>query len=252
MLASHPGIHSFPETHFFRGTVPKRWWLRLVKRYGAEERSSISSFLEKIEQPGLVHHLPHGTWSKKEWAKALLQILDDICASAGHSVWAEKTPMHLYFIDLITLIQPQTKFIHIIRTGEDVVASLYEVSHSEPESFAGPRTKNQCIRRWKRDIAVSKNYLGVQNHSFVRYEQLVDEPQENLSRLCRELGVEFSEQMLDYQEAAGELVLPEESWKEKTKGKLEKSSKFEQAFSRDEQDFIRKKLRSVDLSPFDG
>ncbi|MDP6457082.1 MAG: sulfotransferase [Candidatus Marinimicrobia bacterium] len=252
MLASHPGIHSFPETHFFRGTVPKRWWLRLVKRYGAAERSFISSFLERIEHPELVRHLPHHTWSQKAWAKSLLRILDDICTAAGFSIWLEKTPMHLYFTDLITLIAPQTMFVHLIRSGEDVVASLYEASRSDPEFFAGARSKSQCIRRWKRDITISKRSVGVRNHSFVKYEQLVDEPKENLSRLCDELGLKFSDQMLDYRAAAEKFVLPEESWKKKAKETLEKSSKFEQVFSADEQTYIRQKIRTIDLTPFDN
>ena len=232
--------------------MPKRWWLRLFKRYGAAERSFISSFLDRIEHPELERHLPNDTWSQQEWAKSLLRILDDICSASGFSVWVEKTPMHLYFTDLITLIEPQVKFVHLIRSGEDVVASLYQASHSDPEFFAGARSKRQCIRRWKRDIAISKTFTSVSNHSFVRYERLVDDPEENLTRLCEELGLEFSDQMLDYREAAGQLVLPDESWKEKAKGKLERSSKFEKVFSADEQDTIRKNIRSVDLTPFEN
>ena len=38
MLASHPEVYSFPETHFFRGTIPKFSFLRWLKFYGEKDK----------------------------------------------------------------------------------------------------------------------------------------------------------------------------------------------------------------------
>jgi len=113
--------------------MPKRWWLRLFKRYGAAERSFISSFLDRIEHPELERHLPNDTWSQQEWAKSLLRILDDICSASGFSVWVEKTPMHLYFTDLITLIEPQVKS-QPFRSGVFCRGTIEKTMHPEVET----------------------------------------------------------------------------------------------------------------------
>jgi hypothetical protein len=66
------------------------------------------------------------------YTKAFIKILDEITLENGKSSWLEKTPEHLGQINYIERWVQRAKFIHIIRNGDDVVASLYEVAQKYP------------------------------------------------------------------------------------------------------------------------
>lgn len=42
----------------------------------------------------------------------------------GQTIWLEKTPLHLLYIKQFEQFIPGVKFIHLLRNGADVVASL--------------------------------------------------------------------------------------------------------------------------------
>ena len=45
MLANHSAIHTFPESHFFRLTIPKRKLLRLFHRIKDKDKAHVKQFL---------------------------------------------------------------------------------------------------------------------------------------------------------------------------------------------------------------
>ena len=49
--------------------------------------------------------------------------------SRGCAGWVEKTPANLYAVDVIERWVPGARFVHIVREGADVVASLCAVAH---------------------------------------------------------------------------------------------------------------------------
>lgn len=249
MLSAHPDIFSFPETHFFRGTMSFIRYKRIFKCFGKNERAFVREFLTRLNETDLVELLPNFTCSKRRWSKALISILDAYALKQGYSIWLEKTPMHLYFIDLIQAVKPDTVFIHNIRNGEDVVASLYDAGHKHPESF-NTRSIDKCIRRWLREIRISKKYLASPNHVFVRYELLVDEPEKQLKKVCEKIGLPFDPGMLDYRRKADTLRFPEEVWKDRNTEEIKKVRKFETLFSKEEQEYIRSRVAPVEMNIF--
>lgn len=251
MLASHPEIQSWPETHFFRRTIPKWRWMRPFKWYSSAEREFVQKFLRRIQREELVELLPEFTFSRYRWAASLLNILDELALENNKTVWLEKTPMHLYYIDIIHKVEPSTIFVHLIRRGEDVVASLYDVSRKYPEYFSGPQSINRCIWLWKWDFRISKKYLGRENHIHILYENLVEEPETILKIICRRLDIPFDKSVLDHQEQAGKLRFPEEEWKQDSSQPVQKGSKFMTVFTEKQRLYISRMLRSADLSQFE-
>jgi hypothetical protein len=224
--------------------------MRMVKYYGKKERHFIIQFLNKIERSDLISKVPIATYSTKEWITSLISLLDLIAKNSQLKIWLEKTPMHLYFATLIEKIFPNTKFIHIIRDGEDVVASLYEASKNNPEYFDGEQSINRCILRWKIDIQIHKKHLGKSNHHFIRYKDLIYNTDDALGRLSEFLEIEYSDEMRSFTHKTKELKFPEEEWKPDQSEELKESNKFKKIFSIDEQTEIQSKLSSVDLSLF--
>jgi hypothetical protein len=251
MIAVHPDIYSFPETHFFSGTMPKQKLLRAFKVFGSRDHHFIENFLSRIHHGDLSSHLPKHPFSAKIWTKRLIGILDTIALKADCHIWLEKTPMHLYYIDIINKVTSQSFFMHMLRQGKDMIASLYEASHKKPEYFGGERSIDQCIQRWKNDIRFSLKYYDKKAHSFVKYENLVVDPESVLKKLCKEIGIDFYPQMLDYTEKAKDIFFPEETWKNKNVKPLQLSYKFNTLFSEKEQAYILKHINSTDLSCFE-
>jgi hypothetical protein len=93
-----------------------------------------------------------------------VKLLDKLTLAQGKSVWLEKTPGHLYYIDDLERYIPEVKFIHLVRNGADVVASLYEVTNQYPQEWGGAYHIEQCIRTWNQAVKLTEEHLGKENH----------------------------------------------------------------------------------------
>lgn len=241
LLAAHPQIKSFPESHFFE-TVSRRLSPLGLASLQSRERKRLIRFLQEIDRPDLIGLIPKRSIFLKHYVRAFVKILDAVTLADGKAVWLEKTPGHLRHTGLIERHIPDARFIHILRNGQDVVASLHQVRSEHPRVWTGPPTIESCLARWNGDVLLSGEQLHKPHHKLVRYERLVEDPQHILTNLSGFLGVEFRKEMLDRRgSTAAKLVLASESWKD---GALTsgihsgKPSKFDQLFNEEEKMYI--------------
>lgn len=249
LVASHKQIHSFPETHFFIKTIRrsgKKRFLPFFKR----EHDYVKEFLKDLGHGDLARYLPIITFSVNKWTKALLRILDEVTLRNDKTMWLEKTPIHLHYVDLLMGIVPSLYFMHMIRNGEDVVASMYHATHKHSTEWGGTRTIDDCIERWKKDIAISKKYLGLANHVFVRYEELVETPEKHLRRICEKMDLQYKDSMLEFREITDQIILEKEKWKKGVNKPIQKRSKFKKVFNKKEQKYVLKRVSGISLEPF--
>lgn len=212
---AHPAIDSFPETFFFtRGLGGRRgrvlgiqlrglyqWWH--LQRWRKEART------QGVELPWVWPH-----YSPKRMAKAFVQALDRVALSRGKTVWVEKTPSHLDAAERISELVPDARFVHIVRDGRAVVASLSEVTERHPEHWGSRRTVEQCVERWNRCVATSAELMTNPRHRIVEYGRLATQTEEVLRELCEFLAIPFAPAMLtDYADMASRVTSPSESWK---------------------------------------
>ena len=250
-MAAHPLIASFPETHFFDQLVPHhRKWVKRLGLASRREKSKIYYFLEIIGRDDLRNLVPRFALFQRQFANVIVKMLDTLALEAGKRIWVEKTPSHVRKVDDIEKFIPGVKFIHIIRNGPDVVASLYEVSRKYPERWSGPHTIEKCIQIWIDDVSKSLECADKPNHEFVRYERLVESTESELVRLCEFIGVDFNESMLrDYSSAAQELVRNDELWKSSVDRPIQSANetKFFELFDEDQRRYILEKVSAVKL-----
>ncbi|MFO8073610.1 MAG: sulfotransferase [Polyangia bacterium] len=213
-LASHPRVCSFPETFFFRrltkgiSRLPARLGLPTGRRRAAFER-----LLAEIERPDLEQMAPRRVVPVASSAAAFTAILDRVALEQGCDIWLEKTPMHLLDIAVIRRHVPAVRFVHVIRDGRDVVASIHDRARRLPELFPRQQEISFGIERWNRSLRISQRHFGRPGHSFAVYEDLVDDPERTLRRLCREIGIDYREEMLSEREQTARSVIPEHrSW----------------------------------------
>jgi hypothetical protein len=244
LLAAHPEITSFPESHFFCHLLPESPWARRLGIASKESRGRFHRFMQELGRPELARRLPAAAFLIRQHVRAFVATLDGLAVERGKVRWLEKTPDHLRHVDVIEAHLPDARFVHVVRNGPEVVASLYEVTHRYPETWHGGWSIDRCVAKWNEDVARTRAQLHKANHLAVRYERLVEEPERVLARVCRFLGIGFRRDLLDRQpQAARSLILANEPWKAGVVAGLTRSQgKFGQVFDAAQRDYISGRL----------
>jgi len=129
----------------------------------------------------------------------------------------EKSPHHLAFLPSIFHEFPNTKVIVIIRDPRDIFCSLRDVewAHSSPLRHAA-----EWSARHSQLIKLESVYPD--NIFITKYEDLIQEPHNELTRICKYLGLSFQQQML---ESTSTTTVPEweKSWKDKVKKPIDRT-----------------------------
>jgi hypothetical protein len=251
LIASHSRVYSLPETGYFIMSLGGRKqqllaWLglnpnaeHLARKY-ALSRTGKTDFGSDAD-----------TWPKallfQTGVNYFVSALDQITLEAGKDIWLEKTPRHIFYIPHISRYTPQVHFIHIIRDGRDVVASIYDraIKYSNIQNFGTQKDVGYGINLWNQALGVSMRYVNNPHHTLVSYEQLVQEPKVVLNRICNQIGIDYEPSMQEHgNEAAQKVILPEWGW---VKGAMEppkvKPSKFCQLFDEQQQETIAASLK---------
>lgn len=249
MLAAHPAIASFPESHFFVKLLP-RPVLRSFGIASRRARNRLNQFLLEIGRSDLSCKLSRTALFMNQHTRAFVEILDTITEQQGKQLWVEKTPLHLHYIELIQSLIPEASFIHIVRNGSDVIASMYEVTQKHPDAWQGARSIEQCVTRWLNDIEISRSFCDRPNHALVSYENLVEEPRSTLEQLCCFIGIPFDDSMLkEYCRVAKTVSLSDEPWKQSTQNTLLNANgrKFYQVFDELQRQQVMSRIGEVSM-----
>lgn len=220
MLTAHDRVLSFPESHFFRLLRPTRRALRLMGLASRTTRDRVAAVLDALGCPDRKADLPRIPMPRGWWARRFVALLDAAALAQDKTHWIEKTPDHVHHIPTIERYVPEPRFVHILRRGADVVASLYDVTRRYPDTWEGPWDIDQCIRAWNRSVRASRAQLGRSNHRFIGFEAFVGEPEEHLRSLCRFLGLACQPAMLRGERSTA-VVRDDEPWKRDATGAIQ-------------------------------
>lgn len=207
MLDRHPELAVTRETHFINKALP---YLRMARRtHEAQVDCLLATPLMadlEVDREGLLdcfrRHPCEPSWLLKA-------VLETHGRGVGVERVGEKTPMHLEYTRLLYRWFPDARVVGIVRDGRDVAQSLMHVDwvHNDLMAHAA---------RWVQQSRIARRLARRHARRFllVRYEDLLAEPRETLSRVDAFLGVAFDERQLD-PEAGGTEVFSrrEMSWK---------------------------------------
>lgn len=113
--------------------------------------------------------------------------------------WGDKTPTHALRIAAIARLLPEARIIHVIRDGRDAALSVRPLWFAPAQDFAGLAAHWQHIVRTARSQAQQ-----CPHYREMRYENLLREPERELTTLCDYLDLPFDSAMLRYHERAVE------------------------------------------------
>ena len=224
LLATHSTATSFTESHFFSRhytLLPLLGTPVLTRNPGSRLREFLAEnhepppaaadWFETIGAPGGRALLP---WRTRPAARQFLRVLDEVALRRGRSCWIEKTPRHLRYVPLVETVSgadSRTRFVHVIRQGLDVVASLHEAARS----WEIPYDLDACVRRWNEDVGFSLSRIGAPRDLFVFYEELTARPERTLRRLLAGLGLGWEPEILEeFGRTSNRLITSEEAWKD--------------------------------------
>lgn len=239
LLAAHPEVISFPESKFFHYLLYDQFAGKLPGRMEA-------FFKDEIKRPELLKDFDDSQTVEAK-ARWFVRVLDGLAAEQKKSIWLEKTPEHIYFIDDIERFLTDAKFIHILRNGMDTIASMYEATRSFNELWGAGWDLNHCIGRWEHAMLTSHKYINKSNHILVKYEELLDNKTQILGEICNFMGIEYDDTMLvNYQEKAAHLSL-NLPWHKGIERDVKSSNvhKYHKIFNRNEIRYILDKVQRV-------
>lgn len=199
MLARHPDVFSLQETYFFEsllGDAVLRWGdreARPTRRWYHRAGMAQSWGRRRLRELESLHGAPRRRSPvPRRWVACVRRytaMLDDAAARAGLSHWVEKTPNHLLFLDEIEARIPDAHFVHVLRNGIDVVASVTDADMRQgTAAFRGGIA--QWARRWNHAMALHVARLGDPHHHLLCLEDLIDDPHGEWDRLRDFLGLD--------------------------------------------------------------
>ncbi len=127
--------------------------------------------------------------------------------------WGDKRPAYVSNLDMILRLFPDAQIVTIVRDGRDCVASLKEMPWHRADIY-------QSVAAWARaydDGRRAARRLGPGSYHEVRYEDLVREPERELTALCRYLGEEYHPAMARPSEVAPVAVPARKTWHARTR-----------------------------------
>jgi hypothetical protein len=116
----------------------------------------------------------------------------------GKSRWGDKNTGTLTELDQLNAMFPACQIVHIVRDGRDCA-----LSHLGPDYVYGYENALRVAIEWREQVTLCRKMgamLPPARFHEVRYEDLLADPEGVLRGVCAFLGIQFSAQMLQYQE----------------------------------------------------
>ena len=124
----------------------------------------------------------------------IVSLYNEVARAAGVRVAGDKSPNDLQFMRILldNRLFMFVKVIHIVRDVRDVMVSMHKLGWI-------PRLRYGYPRFWSTDNIFASNRLqgSDERYHFLRYEDLVRDPETELAACCAHLGVEFDPAMVD-------------------------------------------------------
>jgi hypothetical protein len=133
-----------------------------------------------------------------DYPDAIRRLYHLYAASREKGRYGDKTQANIHHLPLLADLFPEARFVHAVRDGRDVA-----LAHTD-----GTKIEKVAVS-WKRRVAAGREAgkdLGPARYIESRFEELIDDTEGSVRRLCEFLDLPFDPQMLKYYERAGDII----------------------------------------------
>ncbi|WP_432100682.1 sulfotransferase family protein [Streptomyces sp. WAC 04229] len=185
MLGAHPRLHAPHELHIGRLEVSCTNWF--------SERAMGALDLKRGD-------LEHLLWDR---------VLHRELTRSGKDFVVEKTPANVYMFQRLKDCWPDARFVFLLRHPVSVARSWHE---TDPVK----RPYDTAVTDVLKYLTAVEEARAADAEGFtVRYEDITDDPEREMRRLCAFLGVDYDPAMLNYgRKSGGELVRGLGDWRD--------------------------------------
>ena len=222
LLNAHPEIASPPETYLFSAAAR---FLHCESIVGGGRLGVIAGLAHAGFSPDDVRANLRGF---------IFSYLEDYANREGKSRWAEKTAVDVFHLDRIEeLCEEEVTYICIVRHGLDVACSMRDLS-DKGEAYLSelhwyiqkyPRPLEAFCHAWvdSAQAIESLRQRRPEQTVTIRYEDLIENPDQEMSRISDFVGTEWDEKLI--QQALGRIDdVGLGDWRSYQNRKIKKSS----------------------------
>ncbi|OGV51437.1 MAG: hypothetical protein A2X49_16935 [Lentisphaerae bacterium GWF2_52_8] len=192
ILDAHPALSCGGESGFMTDLIPSL--------------TQATGFYNQRQKTG-----PHNVFSNNDdefmITTAILSLIAKWPGAEAASCIGERTPGHAILMPELNQLFPNSKFIHVIRDGRDVVLSGWFHNLREPSTLFKQEFENDfhayiehaCLYHWRHYI-IKARIFGKRNpeqYLEVRYEKLHSAPEETIEEMLSFLGVDASTSLVE-------------------------------------------------------
>jgi hypothetical protein len=197
MLGAHPAFICTPESHFkidlLRSPVGQNSTFHTAAAVNLIRRHWRFKIWE--------YPLPADFVQRAAADPSFASLFNTLVSSYGHTtypdkgdaaIWVDHTPENISYVESLRRQFPQAKFIHIVRDGRAVAASIMPLDW-------GPNSIVKAARWWMRNVSfglAAELKFGPQHILRVQYENLLQDPPAVLHQISQFLGINYDSNML--------------------------------------------------------
>lgn len=127
-------------------------------------------------------------------------IFEENAEAEGKRRWGDKTPYYILHLETLLEMFPNAQFVHIIRDGRDCALSMLERKWDLQifNTYHAAYTWNKYVKAGK---AFGK--IHPDRYHELRFENLLNNPEQSVSSLCSFLNLEYNERVIDFKKSNG-------------------------------------------------
>ncbi len=229
ILGNNPEVFTFMELHFF-----ERMWSSHDKEHTLSRPKAIDlvSRLMYVQRKGYLEKWNNGKYLDE--AKKIVT-LASACSLTKSNLYkeflfyetkknakkfpCEQTPRYVFYINDILNLYPNAKIINLIRDPRDVLLSqkrkwkrrFFLGAKSFPIKEAVRMWANYhpltTSKLWNSSIVAAKKYSNHKRVLLLRYEDLIENPETQIARICDFLKILFNPEMIDVPQVGSSIVV---------------------------------------------
>lgn len=199
IFSAHPDLLVPRESYFIPWLVARR------RRYERTGRFDVETLVCDLTRNRHFRRWPIGQAALRgalveppvlNLADAIRRVYAAAAAKRGKTRYGDKTPNYTLHIPLLAALFPEARFVHVVRDGRAVAASLLGMDW-------GPRRIEHAALFWRERVEAARDAgraLGPHRYFEYRHEELAADPEPIVRRICEFIDLPFDERMLRYHE----------------------------------------------------